>query len=632
MPIDNKYLAKMRAMNSGGGSGGGVSVQPDWNQNDATQMDYIKNRPFYEETGEIKAPLDFSWDGDLSKQESYLYGTELGLSTYYARFSDLAPTKEEMLAGTIAINGSEAASISGGFEIKTIEEQFGAAGAVGYVVYGKVNGASAPWVLCVKEEATLGEAVFPKGLFLLALVYSGATTSYTANLSLPSVSTVGTVVHHIDPKYIKDMYYEEIQEGGFVEVLAEKEVTVSNGMYVEQGVFWDYALGDACIVTWEGVEYECVAMPATCSGMNVIALGNLAIFGGEGGNNEPFAIGIISGVGSGVIVPVDGTYTVGIKKSGNVSVIHKIDNKYIDAEWMATTHFEDITILENTVLDDTKELDIGVTGTTGDEVVFIRDGIEVTKPVVLDEILSGLVNQDVFSAGSYVDAANGKNTIPFVSWIGSATSTAIIPTVDKTEIWTIILRKKMYNTMPEGFLPNSNPAEVTIEVESGEITNAVVDEVIRNLHAGCRVILSYDGRNYNVIDAAIDFVDGYGKMILSYTNEQLAGGHGTNGLYMCYMTGSNLIAYEIRPLATPAAIHLSKMGPSGYAAVANYKLTIGEDGLVHVTNFADAADTYALVRGGEAELILNSSTEGSTKQFKITVDDSGTLTATEVTS
>lgn len=30
----------------GGGSGGGV--QPDWNQNDSTATDYIKNRPFYE--------------------------------------------------------------------------------------------------------------------------------------------------------------------------------------------------------------------------------------------------------------------------------------------------------------------------------------------------------------------------------------------------------------------------------------------------------------------------------------------------------------------------------------------------------------------------------------------------------
>lgn len=35
----------------GGGSGGGV--QPDWNQNDSTAADYVKNRPIYSETKEI---------------------------------------------------------------------------------------------------------------------------------------------------------------------------------------------------------------------------------------------------------------------------------------------------------------------------------------------------------------------------------------------------------------------------------------------------------------------------------------------------------------------------------------------------------------------------------------------------
>ena len=32
------------------GQGGGSSVQADYNQNDSTAADYIKNRPFYEET------------------------------------------------------------------------------------------------------------------------------------------------------------------------------------------------------------------------------------------------------------------------------------------------------------------------------------------------------------------------------------------------------------------------------------------------------------------------------------------------------------------------------------------------------------------------------------------------------
>ena len=38
-----------------------------------------------------------------------------------------------------------------------------------------------------------------------------------------------------------------------------------------------------------------------------------------------------------------------------------------------------------------------------------------------------------------------------------------------------------------------------------------------------------------------------------------------------------------------------------------------------------------VMANGDKEIILASSTAGSTKKFKITVDDAGTLTATEVT-
>lgn len=42
--------------------------------------------------------------------------------------------------------------------------------------------------------------------------------------------------------------------------------------------------------------------------------------------------------------------------------------------------------------------------------------------------------------------------------------------------------------------------------------------------------------------------------------------------------------------------------------------------------------SQSVVANGDKEFILASSTEGSTKKFKVTVDDSGTLTATEITA
>lgn len=37
----------LKAYGGGGSGGGGGGVQPDWNQNDSTAADYVKNRPFY---------------------------------------------------------------------------------------------------------------------------------------------------------------------------------------------------------------------------------------------------------------------------------------------------------------------------------------------------------------------------------------------------------------------------------------------------------------------------------------------------------------------------------------------------------------------------------------------------------
>ena len=63
-----------------------------------------------------------------------------------------------------------------------------------------------------------------------------------------------------------------------------------------------------------------------------------------------------------------------------------------------------------------------------------------------------------------------------------------------------------------------------------------------------------------------------------------------------------------------------------------YKLGV-TNGLVFTTKKAnEGAFSQKVVLEGDNEIVLSSSTSGSTKKFKITVDDSGTISATEVTS
>ena len=56
------------------------------------------------------------------------------------------------------------------------------------------------------------------------------------------------------------------------------------------------------------------------------------------------------------------------------------------------------------------------------------------------------------------------------------------------------------------------------------------------------------------------------------------------------------------------------------------------DGLTFTTkNANEDAVNKKVVLEGDKEIILSSATSGSLKKFKITVDDSGTISATEVT-
>lgn len=72
-PVQNKVVtAKFKDIenaisglgggSSSGGSSSGGGAQPDWNQNDSTAADYIKNRPFYKET-------DTLFDGDVTIED-----------------------------------------------------------------------------------------------------------------------------------------------------------------------------------------------------------------------------------------------------------------------------------------------------------------------------------------------------------------------------------------------------------------------------------------------------------------------------------------------------------------------------------------------------------------------------------
>ena len=85
------------------------------------------------------------------------------------------------------------------------------------------------------------------------------------------------------------------------------------------------------------------------------------------------------------------------------------------------------------------------------------------------------------------------------------------------------------------------------------------------------------------------------------------------------------------PIINRGAFYFQYDEDVSYASKAYKRLELS-DGLTFTTKEANQEEVrQKVVLKGDKEIILSSSTSGSTKKFKITVDDSGTISATEVT-
>ena len=81
----------------------GGATQPDWNQNDPTADDYIKNRPFYSEL------ITVEWDGDTTGKTVVDFANGAGL---FCKISDLSPTIGELIGGKVYISSGEIVEIT----------------------------------------------------------------------------------------------------------------------------------------------------------------------------------------------------------------------------------------------------------------------------------------------------------------------------------------------------------------------------------------------------------------------------------------------------------------------------------------------------------------------------------------
>ena len=278
------------AINEARQTGGGV--QSDWNQNDETAPDYVKNRPFY--TGDpVETVLLEETTATFAAEEDGLYGAIIS-----ADFSpEIGTTYKVSWDGTVY--SCVCYELSG---LPAIGNQY---------IITSTSDTGEPFIAGVNSNNRT-----------LMIYTQDTSASHTISISGTAVPVV-----KIDPKYIRDMYYT----GDPVETVLVEESTVTFSFSENSGVYmgrlkstFSATVGETYKVYWDGAAYECACVNFN----NRPFIGNLSIAGAGSDSGEPFCMIVLNGGGIKIATAdTSASHTVSI--SATAVPVVKIDEKYL---------------------------------------------------------------------------------------------------------------------------------------------------------------------------------------------------------------------------------------------------------------------------------------------------------------
>ena len=268
-------------------------LQSDWNQNDKNAAGYIKNRTHYDDTIYTLR----------TRQDIANILNDMGIS-YGDSEAEIIPgiTFRIIMDGIIYDNVPiwKGCYYAGGYTWGIGD---------GVESRGDKKWYSTDYGFCFcgyNDSPILNSDIFPNGI-----------ESF-------EVYTVKKDFKYLDPKYIKDMYYENIEETEIIpEITHEWETLGFEGAYVLDPI--DITENTIYKVYWDGILYECT--PYMLEGVPALSIGNSIV--GEAGtthNNEPFFIITWEGQTL-VFAETIGPHTFKVIKS--IYSINHIDPKYI---------------------------------------------------------------------------------------------------------------------------------------------------------------------------------------------------------------------------------------------------------------------------------------------------------------
>lgn len=397
-------------------------------------------------------------------------------------------------------------------------------------------------------------------------------------------------------------FYEE--EGGLTELLPETtpEYDESGGQFFIMAAP-ELVDGETYMVNWNGTEYQTKCVDITdILGISCFVLGDLGtLSGGEVGEvtGEPFVIEVVPTEGVTVAMPLDGstTLTISIVGSGG-TVIHKLDNKYLDLAWLPT--------MKNVLSEVFPE-------TSGTKSATIN-AIEISEPLHLEAGKTYTVtwNGVDYECEAFAVAFNGYNLTGLgdlsSSFSDAPASEAPFGFLEYPEEIAVQVGDMYVNILVPGY--ESEAYDYTFSIKTVvQVPNKIPEEFLPET-------------TENDLDELPELtgtsLGGDAAALLAIKNEYAA-----KGVAGCQYDGE-----------TYAVLGIKYDGECGNLLLARVKGFLGNQpkfGLYVLRYISASAAAVLMPYLTDDALYLDSSTSGSTKRFQITVDDSGTLTAIEET-
>ena len=449
-------------------------------------------------------------------------------------------------------------------------------------------------------------------------------------------------------------HWEEVEE---VETLAETTVTISEDNS-DAGLpkTTQLTVGQTYFVILDGVSYECVAWYSN-DDSDAVIIGNGAIFGGEGGNSEPFSCDSYPSGSIYLNTEKAGTYTISISTKENI--IHKLDKKYLPDEVI-----ESIGIANNaqttannaqTTANNAQTTANNAQTTANNAQTTANSKMNASNPVGTGSFSMGRKANSVVgnyshaegyntTASSYGSHAEGNSTIASGKYSHAEG--------DNTAASGDYSHAESANTIASGY---SSHAEGSSTTASGSRSHA---EGVDTTASG-----DYSHAEGNDTDASGESSHAEGFNSIASGANSHAEGYNTSA------SGKDSHAEGFNTIAKSSYQHVQGIcnvadSSNKYAHIVGNGRSISNRSNAHTLDWNGnawyAGDIYTGSTSGvnkdegskklateeyvdasvvtdehineliDAKLIISSSTAGSTKKFKITVDDSGTLTATEV--